>query len=117
MEPEAEQVSGKEALVLGGSWRMSLALNERWSGPLISSFLPWVGQACRGPSNLVKMRPCGNPGCAPGTLGCGLSGLHEYGALGSSDHEVPGGLGAFEPLCGPLIPLWQFSCWVCRVHS
>lgn len=72
---------------------------------------------CRG---LVRMRAFvqgstgsrdyGNPGSAPGTLGCEVLGLYEYGTLGSSDCDDLGGFGS---LSGLLIPLQQFSGGVC----
>lgn len=60
---------------------------------------------------------CGNLGSVPGTSGCGVLDLNEYGASGGSDCEAPGGFEAFGPLPDPLIPLQQLSGGVCRVQS
>lgn len=80
---------------------------------------------CRGPSTLVRMGACGqrstgfgdcgNLGSVPGTFGCGVPDLNEYGPSGGSDGEAPGGFEAFGPLPGSLILLQQLSGGVCRL--
>ena len=81
---------------------------------------------CRGPSTPVRTRArvqgwtgygeYGNLGSVPGTCGCGVPGLYEYRTHGSSDWEVPGGLGASGSQFEPLVALQELSRGHCSLQ-